>query len=82
MRDIENILKTRIQNDKANTFAIIVPTDSARLKRQRELVGYHPNRAVADLRVYTLGSLIQRLYDQVRPIQTIHLARTPKPLAA
>ena len=67
MRDIENILKTRIQNDKANTFAIIVPTDSARLKRQRELVGYHPNRAVADLRVYTLGSLIQRLYDQVRP---------------
>ena len=67
MRDIENILKTRIQNDEANTFAIIVPTDSARLKRQRELVGYHPNRAVADLRVYTLGSLIQRLYDQVRP---------------
>ena len=67
MRDIENILKTHIQNDKANTFAIIVPTDSARLKRQRELVGYHPNRAVADLRVYTLGSLIQRLYDQVRP---------------
>ena len=67
MQDIENILKTRIQNDKANTFAIIVPTDSARLKRQRELVGYHPNRAVADLRVYTLGSLIQRLYDQVRP---------------
>ena len=67
MRDIENILKTHIQKDEANTFAIIVPTDSARLKRQRELVGYHPNRAVADLRVYTLGSLIQRLYDQVRP---------------
>ena len=67
MRDIENILKTHIQNDEANTFAIIVPTDSARLKRQHELVGYHPNRAVADLRVYTLGSLIQRLYDQVRP---------------
>ena len=67
MQDIENILKTHIQKDEANTFAIIVPTDSARLKRQRELVGYHPNRAVADLRVYTLGSLIQRLYDQVRP---------------
>ena len=67
MRDIENILKTHIQNDEANTFAIIVPTDSARLKRQRELVGYHPNRAVANLRVYTLGSFIQRLYDQVRP---------------
>ena len=66
MRDIENILKTHIQNDKANTFAIIVPTDSARLKRQRELVGYHPNRAVADLRVYTSKDFIQRLYNQVR----------------
>ena len=67
MRDIENILKTRIENDKANTFVVIVPTDSARLHRQRELVGYHPNRAVANLRVYTLGSFIQRLYDQVNP---------------
>ena len=67
MQDIKNILKTRIQNDDANTFVIIVPTDSARLKRQRELVGYHPNRTVANLRVYTLGSFIQRLYDQVRP---------------
>lgn len=67
MQDIENILKTRIQNDSANTFVIIVPTDSARLKRQRELVGYHPNRAVANLRVYTLESFIQRLYAQVLP---------------
>ena len=67
MQDIENILKTRIQNDAANTFVIIVPTDSARLKRQRELVGYHPNRAVPNLRVYTLGSFIQRLYNQVLP---------------
>ena len=67
MQDIENILKARIQNDRANTFVIIVPTDSARLKRQRELVGHHPNRAVANLRVYTLGSFIQRLYDQVLP---------------
>ena len=52
MRDIENILKTRIENDEANTFVVIVPTDAARLKRQRELVGYHPNRAVASLRVH------------------------------
>ena len=70
MQDIENILRTRTQDDKANTFVIIVPTDSARLKRQRELVGYHPNRAVANLRVYTLGSLIQRLYNQVRPAKS------------
>ncbi len=67
MRDIEKILKTRIENDEANTFVVIVPTDAARLKRQRELVGYHPNRAVANLRVHTLGSFIQRLYNQIRP---------------
>ena len=70
MQDIENILKTRIQNDDTNTFVIIVPTDSARLERQRELVGYHPNRAVANLRVYTLGSFIQRLHNQVRPAKS------------
>ncbi len=67
MQDIENNLKTRIEDDKTNTFVVIVPTDSARLHRQRELVGYHPNRAVANLQVYTLGSFIQRLYNQVRP---------------
>ena len=66
MQDIENILRTRIQNDEANTFVIIVPTDSARLKRQRELVGYHPNRAVTNLRVYTSKDLIQRLYSQTQ----------------
>ena len=67
MPDIEHTLKNRIENDKTNTFVVIVPTDSARLHRQRELVGYHPNRAVANLRVYTLGSFIQTLYNQVRP---------------
>ncbi len=66
MPDIENILKTRIQNDRANTFVIIVPTDSARLKRQRELVGYHPNQAVANLPVYTSKDFIQRLYSQTQ----------------
>ena len=67
MQDIENTLKTHIRNDQAHTFVVIVPTDAARLHRQRELVNYHPNNAVADLRVYTLGSFIQRLYNQVRP---------------
>ena len=67
MQDIENTLKTRIQSDQADTFVVIVPTDSARLHRQRELVNHHPNGAVADLRVYTLGSFIERLYNQVRP---------------
>ncbi|RKU32630.1 hypothetical protein C6499_02835 [Candidatus Poribacteria bacterium] len=66
MQDIENILKTRIQNDQAGTFVVIVPTDAARLHRQRELVNYHPNNAVANLRVYTSVEFIQRLYRQAQ----------------
>ena len=67
MQHIEQILKTRIQEDRAWSFLIIAPTDSARLKRQRELVGYHPNRAVANLRVYDIKNFVQRLYDQGHP---------------
>ncbi len=74
MPNIENTLKIRIENDEASTFVVIVPTDSARSHRQRELVGYHRNRAVANLRVYTLGSFIQRLYDQVRPAK-LHISQ-------
>ena len=74
MQDIENILKTRIENDKADTFLIIVPTDSARLKRQRELVGYHPNRTVANLRVYDIENFVQRLYTRFTREAT-HLTR-------
>ena len=67
MQDIENTLKTRIQSDQADTFVVIVPTDSARLHRQRELVGYHPNGAVADLNVLAIENFVQRLYNRVRP---------------
>ena len=70
MQAIENTLKTRIQNDQAASFVVIVPTDAARVKRQRELVGYHPNRAVANLRVYTIVDFVERLYNQVRPVRT------------
>ncbi|MYK24486.1 hypothetical protein F4054_19775, partial [Candidatus Poribacteria bacterium] len=66
MQDIEKTLKTRIQNDQTDTFVVIVPTDSARLHRQRELVGYHPKGAVANLRVYTSMEFIQRLYRQAQ----------------
>ncbi len=66
MQAIENTLKTLIQNNKAHTFVVIVPTDAARVKRQRELVGYHPNGAVANLRVYTSMEFIQRLYRQAQ----------------
>ena len=67
MQNIEHILKTRIENDETNTFVVIVPTDSARLKRQRELIDYHQNKAVANLQVYTSRSFVQRLYNQAHP---------------
>ena len=70
MQNIENTLKTRIQKDRADSFVVIVPTDAARVKRQRELVGYHPNRAVTNLRVYTIVDFVERLYNQVRPVRT------------
>ena len=66
-QDIENILKTHIENDEAHRFIVIVPTDSARLHRQRELVGYHPNGAVANLNVLDIENFVQRLYNRVRP---------------
>jgi len=67
MQYIEETLQTRIKNDEALTFAVIVPNDAARLKRQRQLIAYHPNRAVANLQVYTIDQFVQRLYNQVRP---------------
>ncbi len=67
MQAIENTLRTRIQNDQADTFVVIVPTDAARLHRQRELVSYHPNSAVANLRVLDIENFVRRLYNQVRP---------------
>ena len=67
MQNIENTLKTRIRNGQAGTFVVIVPNDSARLRRQRELVGYHQNKAVTNLRVLDIENFVQRLYNQVRP---------------
>ena len=65
MQGIENTLKARIENDATHTFVVIVPTDSARLKRLRELVDYHPNRAVANLSVYDIQNFVHTLYNQV-----------------
>lgn len=67
MQNIEDVLKTRIQNDDAHTFIVIVPTDAARLKRQRELIASHPNCAVVNLHVYDIENFVQRLYNRVRP---------------
>lgn len=65
MQNVEDILRTRIQKDEAETFVVIVPTNAARLKRQRELLQYHPSGTVANLRVHTLAKFVQRLYVQL-----------------
>jgi len=67
MQNIETTLKNRIESNAAHTFIVIVPTDAARLKRQRELIQYHPNRTVSNLHVYTSEDFVQRLYSQVHP---------------
>ena len=65
MQNVEDILKSRIREDSAETFVVIVPTTAARLKRQRELLQYHPSRTVANLRVHTFAKFVQRLYAQL-----------------
>ena len=67
MQNIENILRSRIQNDHADTFVVIVPNDAARLRRQRELIGYHQNKAVTNLCVLGIENFVQSLYNRVRP---------------
>lgn len=67
MSNIEQILRTRIENDEAHTFVVVVPNDAARLKRQRKLISYHPYKAVVDLNVLDIENFVQRLYNQVRP---------------
>ncbi len=74
MQNIENTIKSRIENDKANSFVIIVPNEASRLIRQRELVLYHGNNSVANLQIYDIENFIQRLYSNVfPPRQTISM---------
>lgn len=67
MSHIEDVLRNRIENDNEETFAVIVSTEAARLKRQRELIAYHPRRAVANLCVHTLERFVKRLYAELHP---------------
>lgn len=66
MQNIKSIIETRIKNNKADTFVVIVPNEATRLKRQRELIGCHPNGAVVNLQVFDIENFVGRLYAQVR----------------
>ena len=62
---IDHEIRTRLEDDRADTFLHIVPTDYARRKWCREYLKNTPSRAVADLHIYTLGDLVRRLYGRL-----------------
>ncbi len=67
MDNIKNIIKSRIKNNEAHTFVVVVPNEAARLIRQHELVEYHDNNSVVNLQIHDIENFIQRLYAKVFP---------------
>ena len=79
-RPIEDVIRERLEKGDANTFLVIVSTERARLKRQRECLEYTPNRAVSGLYIHTFESLVKRLLRHIgmrhpisRGLQTLFL---------
>ncbi len=66
MSEIEIRLKTEIQNNRANTFLVIVPNVASRQNRERELIDYHPDGAITNLQVQEIVGFIDRLYSHIR----------------
>ena len=62
---IDKEICARLENGRADTFLLIVPTAHARLKWQRECLDYAPNRAAAGLHIHTLEDLVQRFYRRI-----------------
>ena len=59
---IDHEIRTRLEDDRADTFLHIVPTDHARRKWCCEYLKSTPNRAVASLHIYTLGEFVRRFF--------------------
>ena len=59
---IDHEIRTRLEQDRADTFLHIVPTDHARLKWCRDYLRYTPNRAIAGLHIYTLDDLVRLFF--------------------
>ena len=62
---IDHEIRTRLKDNRADTFLHIVPTDHAQRKWCREYLKNTPNRAVAGLHIYTLGDFVRRLYGRL-----------------
>ena len=59
---IDHEIRTRLEDDRADTFLHIVSTDHARRKWCREYLKNTPSRAVAGLQIYTLDDLVRLLF--------------------
>ena len=59
---INHEIRSRLEDDRADTFLHIVPTDHARRNWCREYLGETPNRAIAGLHIYTLDDLVRLLF--------------------
>ena len=59
---IDHEIRTRLEQDRADTFLHIVPTDHARRKWCREYLKNTPNQAIAGLQIYTLDNLVRRFF--------------------
>ena len=59
---IDHEIRNRLEDDRADTFLHIVPTDHARRKWCHEYLRNTPNRAVAGLHIYTLDNLVRRFF--------------------
>ena len=59
---IDHEIRSRLEDDHADTFLHIVPTDHARRNWCREYLRKTPNRAIAGLHIYTLDDLVRLLF--------------------
>ena len=66
MSEIESRLRTKIQNNSADSFLVIVPNVPSRQNRERALIDYHPENATTNLQVQEIVGFINRLYSQIR----------------
>ena len=61
---VDHEIRTRLEQDRADTFLHIVPTDHARLKWCRDYLRYTLNRAIAGLHIYTLDDLVRLFFHR------------------
>ena len=59
-RPVETVIRERLERGDGDTLLFIVPTEQARLRRQREFLEHAPRHAAAGLNIHTFESLVKR----------------------